>query len=252
VAKKPRQLRLFDPNKLSSREIPAVGGLTDASRRYAESRGLSWSEPTARFNPRRAHATYLAYRDAQRQGGETPGIRESYAVMREHIGKQFDFLTKPEAEGGLGFSVEFTEHDPYPSAAAMAEDVANKRIKAMKTSSTGGHTYFTNEENDMFRAVHDVFGHAALGRNFSREGEEAAYLSHRQMFPPEAHAAVTSELRGQNAFLNYGPERDFPDQSPGTPLVGLPDWASSTKDFDKSGPRAPKPKQPKYEQGRLF
>lgn len=252
MAKKPRQLRLFDPNKLSSREMPAVGGLADASRRYAESQGLSWSEPTNRFNPRRAHATYLAYRDAQRQGGETPGIRESYGVLREHIGKQFDFLTKPEEEGGLGFSVEFTDSDPYPNAAAMLEDVGNKRIKAMSTAATGGHNFFTEEENNQFRAVHDVFGHAALGRDFSREGEENAFLSHRQMFPKEAHAALASELRGQNSYMNYSPEHVFPDQSPGTPLVGLPDWASSDKDFDKSGPRAPKPRQPKYEQGRLF
>ena len=121
----------------------------------------------------------------------------------------------------------------------------------MATESTGGHHFFTNEENDKFRAVHDTFGHAAIGRGFSRHGEEAAFLSHRQMFPPEAHAALTSETRGQNSFLNYGPTGDFPDQSPGTKLIGLPSWASATGKLKAPAPKS-RTGQRNYKQGRLF
>lgn len=247
-----KQPRLFNPKDYESTDFSGVNPVADAAKSYAESQGLTWKAPSpnVRVNPRRGHTQYLAYRDAQNAPTEAPGIRESYAVMREHIGQQFQHLIRPEAEGGMGFTFEATDTDPYPNPEAMAEDVANKKIKVLKTSATGGHEFFTDEENDQFRAVHDVFGHAAIGRNFSRHGEEAAFLSHRQMFPKEAHAALASETRGQNSFLNFGPDNTFPDQGPGAKLVGLPDWASSTRDFDKI--RAPKPKQEKSEQLRLF
>jgi hypothetical protein len=243
------QPRLFNPDDYGMKGIPAAPGAAESAKSYAQSQGLSWEAPSKHVavNPQRGYAQYLAYRKSQQAPTEAPGIRRSYEVMRDHIGQQFSHLTRPASEGGMGFKVEVTDTDPYDSPEAMSSDVANKRIKVMSTATTGGHNFFTNEENDMFRAVHDVFGHAAIGRDFSRDGEEAAYLSHRQMFPKEAHAALASETRGQNSYLNYGHERDFPDQGPGTKLVGLPKWAEGD-----TLPRARKPKQPKYEQGTLF
>jgi hypothetical protein len=47
------------------------------------------------------------------------------------------------------------------------------------------------------------------------------------MFPKEAHAALASETRGQNSYLNYGPDNEFPSQE--GKLVGLPDWAGSRR-----------------------
>lgn len=243
------QSRLFNPDDYGMKGIPAVSSVAESARGYAQSQGLSWEAPSKHVavNPQRGHAQYLAYRNAQQAPKEAPGIRRSYEVMREHVGQQFAHLTRPSSEGGMGFKVEVTDTDPYDSPEAMSADVAGKRIKVMSTATTGGHNFFTNEENDQFRAVHDVFGHAAIGRDFSRHGEEAAYLSHRQMFPKEAHAALASETRGQNSFLNYGPDRDFPDQGPDSKLIGLPKWAEGDK-----MPKARKPKQPKYEQGTLF
>jgi hypothetical protein len=71
----------------------------------------------------------------------------------------------------------------------------------------------------MFRAVHDVFGHAATGRGFDRHGEEAAWLSHIRMYSPAARPAVTTETRGQNSVLNFGSRPGtFPEQK----VVTLP------------------------------
>lgn len=245
------QSRLFNPDDYGMKGFPAVASIAESAKSYAASQGLQWEAPSKHtaVNPQRGHAQYLAYRNAQQAPREAKGIRESYGVMREHVGKQFEHLTRPQSEGGMGFTFEAVDTDPYDSPEAMAQDVANRRIKVMKTATTGGHEFFTDEENDQFRAVHDVFGHAGIGRDFSRHGEEAAFLSHRQMFPKEAHAALASETRGQNSYLNYGPDRGFPDQGPGSKLIGLPKWVEGDR---MPKPRAKKTQQPAYEQGRLF
>jgi hypothetical protein len=74
----------------------------------------------------------------------------------------------------------------------------------LSTKTTGGHPFFSDDENDMFRAVHDVFGHAGTGRGFDRHGEEAAYQSHASMYSPLARMALATETRGQNAALITG------------------------------------------------
>lgn len=58
--------------------------------------------------------------------------------------------------------------------------------------------------NDMFRAVHDYYGHAAMGADFGPIGEENAWVSHMQMFSPAAVHALTVETRGQNSWVNFG------------------------------------------------
>jgi len=65
--------------------------------------------------------------------------------------------------------------------------------------------------NDLFRAVHDVFGHAAEGFQFGPRGEENAYRSHAVMFSPLARGAMATETRSQNSWVNFGPNRRNPD-----------------------------------------
>jgi len=57
--------------------------------------------------------------------------------------------------------------------------------------------------NDKFRAIHDLFGHAAEGYGFGPRGEENAWLKHSQMFSREAQKALTTETRGQNSWVNF-------------------------------------------------
>jgi hypothetical protein len=228
------QLRLFDPAKVNSYQFDPVNEIADAASSYM---GGKWRAPNPQqqVDHQRGHAQALAYRDAL-EAPQSPTIESSYAAMREHVNKQYDYLTRPKEAGGMGFTAEFTDDDPYPNPSDMASDVRAGRIKAMKTATTGGHAYFSNEENDRFRAVHDVFGHAAIGRGFSRHGEEAAFLAHQQMFPKEAHEALVSETRGQNSWLNYSGTGDFPDQT--KKLIGLPDWASQTGKLKIPSPKS--------------
>ena len=91
--------------------------------------------------------------------------------------------------------------------------------------------------NDLFRVVHDYFGHAKEGVGFRAGGEENAYRSHAAMFSPLALKALATETRGQNSFLNFGPEGEvnltasqedtlYSDQKTGL----LPEWAIRVDD----------------------
>lgn len=59
--------------------------------------------------------------------------------------------------------------------------------------------------NDLFRAVHDAFGHSMEGAGFRARGEENAWQAHIRLYKGLAVGAVTSETRGQNSWLNFGP-----------------------------------------------
>ena len=85
--------------------------------------------------------------------------------------------------------------------------------------------------NDLFRAVHDAFGHGLEGAGFRAQGEENAWQAHVRLFTGPAVGAITSETRGQNSWLNYGPYGEanqtakvedtvFADQKTGL----MPEW----------------------------
>lgn len=119
----------------------------------------------------------------------------AYAAFVHELRHQADILRAH----GLRFIVQDT--DPYASPADMIADVARGTIRVLATETTGAHPYLTDADNDLFRAVHDVLGHAATGRGFDRHGEEAAYRAHAAVFSPLARGALATETRGQNAAL---------------------------------------------------
>ena len=159
--------------------------------------------------------------------GRMPSFHEgalpAYRAMREETGRQFDFMTKSARQGGLGIDTEVTKHDPYGLGGSyhsvvndLRNDVQNNhRIKVMSTETTGAHPFFSNDQNDMFRAVHDVFGHLGSGRGVDRHGEEAAFQKHASMFTPLARAAMATETRGQNAWVHSGGNGEFGEQKVG-------------------------------------
>jgi hypothetical protein len=140
------------------------------------------------------------------------GAVPAYHAMREEVMRQFDHMTRSQSEGGMGIGVQVTKGDPYGLGGVnpvhnlvneLRDDVQNHhQIKVLATQSTGGHPLFTNDQNDAFRAVHDVFGHLGSGRGIDRHGEEAAFQKHAQMFSPLARMAMATETRGQNAALH--------------------------------------------------
>jgi hypothetical protein len=128
-----------------------------------------------------------------------PEVIQAYRAFARETKAQYKHLQKQ------GIKFEFVTEDPYKNSAEMMADVRdNKRLKVFKTSS-GAHPLLSEEENDMFRAVHDYFGHAKEGNQFGPKGEENAFREHASMFSPNARRAMATETRGQNSWVNYGP-----------------------------------------------
>ena len=149
-----------------------------------------------------------------------PAALPAYHAMGEEVGKQFDFMTKPRSKGGMGIDVSSQGEDPYQEGGfhnvvknLRADVEENQHVSVLSTKATGGHPVFSNDRNDMFRAVHDVFGHLGSGRAVDFDGEDAAYQKHAAMFSPQARGALASETRGQNSALRMTGE--FPEQKVG-------------------------------------
>jgi hypothetical protein len=90
-----------------------------------------------------------------------------------------------------------------PILDAMTQGKSRKDALRMIEDAVTGLTGYSY--NCLLRAVHDVFGHAAHNFQFGPRGEENAYHLHCQMFHPESIPALTSETRGQNCWVNFGP-----------------------------------------------
>lgn len=145
----------------------------------------------------------------------------AYQGFALQVERQFHTLTSCK---GYGVNVIFQDEDPYPSAQAMFDDVRNHAtLRIYRTTDEQAHPLLSADENNMFRAVHDFHGHYMSGRDFSRHGEEAAWVRHSQMFTGLARRAMTTETRGQNsAFIWINGGREFPAQK----AILLPDWVS--------------------------
>lgn len=192
--------------------------LAEGAAQYAQSLGLA--------RPRRSFSDIVVNPEVGRRIASEyeaapsfdPNAVESFKHFARETSRQFDFLTRPRRRGGLGINVDVTPHDPYSGAGEMVQDLAhNRHLSVLSTASTGSHPLLTNDENDMFRAVHDAFGHAATGRDFGRHGEEAAWMSHIGMYTPPARPAMTTETRGQNSTYVFGSNPgNFPEQKVAT------------------------------------
>lgn len=144
----------------------------------------------------------------------SPLVARAYHAFRRETRAQFD-----EIVGRHGVGVSWSHSNPYPDSKSMIRDVRDhKRITVflggtpppdhplailVSINSPLDRTY-----NDVFRVVHDVFGHAANNASFSAKGEDAAWSAHSRMYSPLARLAMTTETRGQNCWVNYGPHGD--------------------------------------------
>lgn len=80
------------------------------------------------------------------------------------------------------------------------EDIDNNPLLAKTGEIVDGQDL---RYNDLFRIVHDYFGHGLEGATFSSRGEENAWQAHVRMYSPLAAKAMTTETRGQNSWVNY-------------------------------------------------
>jgi hypothetical protein len=192
------------------------------------STGMQYNPPTkyAKADAGRARRIAAAY-DAMKDDPNDPLTKASYDAMIKETMAQYEHAKK------AGLKVEFwnpeKDKDPYGASPRLAtEDVRNNHhMWVFPTHAGYGSGDPINEDdakknpllqltgetwngipvtvNDVFRAVHDYYGHAKEGVGFRADGEENAWRSHASMYSPLARMAMTSETRGQNSWLNYGP-----------------------------------------------
>jgi hypothetical protein len=131
-----------------------------------------------------------------------PQVRRCYNDLKQEVSFQYTILpVKITPYGDKGA--------PYNDSKDMMDDlIANRHLYVY----SGGedHPLFTRKENFKFRAVHDFFGHAARGFAFGPRGEENAWIEHSKLFSPFARMALSTETRGQNSWVNFGPYSNLP------------------------------------------
>lgn len=201
--------------------------LVDIAKDVTEKHGVKYSPQTkyAELDVDRAKRLANAYEKMANNPAD-PRVKRAYDKMIEETMGQYEALRK------AGYKFDFMPEggDIYGNPRNAINDlILNKRMSVFPTESGfGGPSAAqaleanpllmrTGEKwngkpvtaNDVFRAVHDAFGHAKHGVGFRARGEENAFQSHARMYSPEALPAVASETRGQNSWVNYGPFGEF-------------------------------------------
>jgi hypothetical protein len=184
--------------------------LAQGARRFSGDLRDAVPYPRVRLDPALGSAIADAYEAAPDRDERAFA---AYAAFCAQSIQQYHFLVGRVEFGGLGVAVRVVDEDPYPDAQAMAADVRHRRLRVFASAASGNpHPYLSDGENDMFRAVHDAFGHAASGRGFDAHGEEAAWLKHRMLYSPVARRVLTTEIRGQTCALVFHGGGRFPEQ----------------------------------------
>ena len=200
--------------------------VTAAAQDYSQRSGIP-SQPITRYTsvdePR---ATQIAREyDLMRHDPQNPEVRRSYDAMIEETLGQYESLLSRGIEPYFIGDVNPYEASPYE---ALIDLEQNQRLGIYPTrSGFGSNANFDPADNpllgqsgyniggqpalnnDIFRFVHDAMGHGRGGVGFRAMGEENAYQSHAGMYSPLARRALAAETRGQNSFVNYGPNGEF-------------------------------------------
>lgn len=161
----------------------------------------------------------------------SPAVKDSYGALARETTAQFKSL------GGLKVETWTGEGEPYANSKEMMRDVGdNHHLWFLPTDSAFGsggkiaHPMLADTGlktvdghpllvNDVFRIVHDFYGHTQHGFQFGPVGEYNAFREHAQMYSDKALPALAAETLAQNAWVNFGPhsglpvkERPFSDQ----------------------------------------
>jgi hypothetical protein len=197
---------------------------------YTQKAGLSYSKPVLHpHSPELGTKLASTYENAPHQPNH-PQVKAAYDALKHETLAQYKHLLAhgyrftPSAAAALTpssfeegrSSSTFVHHNeaPYRNDGEMLQDLAkNKHLHVFSggevphdhplaepaPQGTGLRTY-----NDVFRAVHDVFGHGRTGADFGSVGEDHTWRSHMGMYSPLAQKALTTETRGQNSAFHYG------------------------------------------------
>jgi hypothetical protein len=160
-------------------------------------------------DPTYKEAVFEAYR---RKMPEVVGDARDYDDLRARAYRQLNHETKLQFDSlPVNMSFHRAGEGDYRNSKEMLHDVHNNRHLSVfqggdphdMMSDVDPETGLTSTE--LFRAVHDFYGHAVHGNEFGPKGEESAWAAHSAMYSPLANLAMTPETRGANSVVNYSP-----------------------------------------------
>jgi transcriptional regulator with XRE-family HTH domain len=193
---------------------------------YMESKGLKHTDGNLirKIDKKLAKRISDAY-TAMKNNPTSPEVAAAYKAMADETIEQYEAIIKG------GYKVEVNNNEPYNNSNELIEDLRkNKNMRIFSTDSGFGDAGITADQrkdnpllaetkykdvngrtlllNDVFRFVHDFFGHAERGNGFGPIGEENAWDVHSRMYSPLARKALTAETRGQNSYVNFSGVND--------------------------------------------
>lgn len=183
------------------------------------------------FSITRAKRIAAAYDDMQHTPLR-PDVAAAYEAFKCEVYHQYRELAGPIID------VLHVPYNPYDSSRELFADIRDNQCLAVYQGGDLPSDHPLRElaprcrrlsYNDLFRAVHDYYGHYIPCAGFGPKGEDAAWYNHSRMFSPLAQRAMTTETRGQNSWFV---EHNKPGQEPkvyAPQKTGiLPDFAFDT------------------------
>jgi hypothetical protein len=168
-------------------------------------------------------------------------VLNAYEEFYRHVKAQYLWLEQQGMQvevRDVDFANPRDRQDYYNSTYAFVKDVTeNNRLIVPRTPLEGNPEIMIRidpdtgiSNNDMFRAVHDYFGHVVHENGIDRFGEDIAFMTHSQMFPEELLPVLAQETRMQNWWLHANnaagdPNPIFPPQKLG--LAPKEFWADA-------------------------
>jgi hypothetical protein len=205
-----------------------IGSVHDVAQDYMKTAGRPYERQSQyqKIDKDRARAIAQAFEDMKHAPND-PRVKASYDALINETRDQFRAIKN----SGLRMEPITPEMgDPYAQTPRMAtRDVRDNNhlyffpteqgfgtnpggidMSAHPMMQPSGETLNGRPllNNDLFRVVHDYFGHVKEGHGFRGEGEDNAFQTHAKMYSDQARPAMATETRGQNSWLNYGPHGD--------------------------------------------
>jgi len=151
-------------------------------------------------------------------------VEKAYDALVKETKDQYNFIVSK----GLKVVRHQGKGEPYASSADMLNDLReNNTLVFLPNDEAFGQKGPSSVDNiglepsgikledgyeltnsEVFRVVHDYFGHGILGNQFGAIGEENATLQHLDLYTQEALPAVIFQTRGQNSWVNFSGEND--------------------------------------------
>lgn len=205
-----------------ARYMPSDGN--DATRQvaseYMRRAGLRNLPHSGYLRPEESHLKELAdWMQTADHRPNDPEVAASYEALKNEVIQQYETALaaglKAEPWEGAG--------EPYANSREMMADLKeNGHMFFYRTENGFGESGMPVDHpmlepvpfelngrqlllNDLFRIVHDYFGHTQQGFQFGPRGEYNAYKEHSAMFTEAAQGALAAETLAQNAWVNYGP-----------------------------------------------